>query len=399
MLTGWTTIQLGDAGVWRGGATPSMSVDEYWRNGTIPWVSSGDVKAPVLTNTNQMITAAAVDGSSSPLVAQGSIIIVTRSGILRKFLPVAQLAKPMAINQDIKAITPRPGIYPGFLLHSLIAHGPDILKRCLKSGTTVESVEYGWLKSFELPLPDSYEEQRAIATALSDVDGLLAGLDALIVKKKALKQGAMQQLLTGKQRLPGFKGEWVVRRLGDVAEVAMGHSPLSENYNRTGIGLPLVQGNADIVDRRSISRVWTTQITRACDEGDLIMTVRAPVGAVAIASTRSCIGRGVCALRATSADQKFLYHLLVFSEANWRILEQGSTFTSANSNQVRDFELRVPPTTTEQTAIAEVLSDMDAELAALEARRAKTALLKQGMMQELLTGRVRLVRSPMKPCT
>ncbi|MBV6404463.1 MAG: restriction endonuclease subunit S [Flavobacteriales bacterium] len=257
-------------------------------------------------------------------------------------------------------------------------------------GTKVTGISKGNIGNVVLcypPLP----EQRAIATALSDVDDLLAGLDALIAKKQALKQGAMQQLLTGQQRLPGFKGEWVVRRLGDVAEVEMGHSPSSAYYNRSGSGIPLVQGNADIENRRTFKRVWTTQITRTCEKGDLILTVRAPVGAVAIASQRSCLGRGVCCPKPKDCSKDFLYHALVYAEPAWQVLEQGSTFTAANSDQVKRFELAFAPTLVEQTAIAEVLSDMDAELAALETRRAKTALLKQGMMQELLTGRTRLV--------
>ena len=173
----------------------------------------------------------------------------------------------------------------------------------------------------------------------------------------------------------------------------MGQSPPSKFYNLQGLGLPLIQGNADIEGRRTIDRVWTTQTSKYCDAGDLILTVRAPVGTVAIAKKEACLGRGVCGLKPVG-DCAFLFHALVHAEGRWQTLEQGSTFTAANSEQVEQFRLRVPSDENEQTAIAVILSDMDAEIAALERRRDKTSAIKQGMMQQLLTGRVRLVSNP-----
>ncbi len=246
---------------------------------------------------------------------------------------------------------------------------------------------------FELvPLPvPSPEEQHAIAEALSDVDGLLAALEKLIAKKRAIKQAAMQQLLTGKTRLPGFTGKWRERPLADLAVVTMGQSPESKFYNGRGDGLPLIQGNADIENRQTIDRVWTTQASKRCDAGDLLLTVRAPVGAVGIAAKVACLGRGVCGLKPLG-DAAFLFHALVYAEPRWKVFEQGSTFTSANSKQVRQFLLSAPEEQDEQAAIATVLSDMDAEIEALECRRDKTKQIKQGMMQQLLTGRIRLVK-------
>jgi type I restriction enzyme S subunit len=244
------------------------------------------------------------------------------------------------------------------------------------------------VRKIRMPLPP-VPEQDAIAAALSDVDGLIASLDRLIAKKRAIKQAAMQQLLTGKTRLPGFKGKWDAKPLRALADITMGQSPSSSFYNLRGDGLPLIQGNADIEDRRSIARVWTTQASKRCIAGDILLTVRAPVGAVGVASESACLGRGVCGLRPL-ADSSFLLQALVCAEPRWKILEQGSTFTSANRTQVGQFELRVPLDPSEQHAIAVVLDDMDADLRSLEVRAAKAKAIKQGMMQALLTGRVRL---------
>jgi len=222
------------------------------------------------------------------------------------------------------------------------------------------------------------------------MDALLDGLDRLITKKRAIKQATMQQLLTGQSRLPGFSGEWEVKQLGDIAWIEMGQSPDSRHYNRSGNGLPLIQGNADIEARRTVARVWTTQVTKEGVAGDLLLTVRAPVGAVGKISEDCCLGRGVCSIR-PKVDADFLFHTLVHLESAWKNLEQGSTFTSANSKQVASFTLLVPVDSQEQISIATILSDMDTEITALETRRTKTRAIKQAMMQELLTGRTRLV--------
>ena len=273
-----------------------------------------------------------------------------------------------------------------------------------QAGGNRQGLNFNQIGSIRIPLPPTLTEQTAIATALSDADALIQSLERLIAKKRDIRQGAMQELLTGKMRLPGFekkKGykqtevgvipeDWGVKRLGDISYINMGQSPDSEFYSQSGNGLPLIQGNADIKERKTIQRVWTTHITKTCDVGDILLTVRAPVGSVGIASENSCVGRGVCSLKPIDIDKSYLFFILMFSEGRWKSLEQGSTFTAANSTQIADFPLIISPINAEQSAIAAVLSDMDAEIAALESKLAKARQIKQGMMQELLTGRIRL---------
>lgn len=253
--------------------------------------------------------------------------------------------------------------------------------------SSVDSVRMEMIAGMQIPLPPVHE-QAAIASALDDIDALLSSLDQLIAKKRDIQQATRQQLLTGQRRLPGFSGEWEINQLGDIVELIMGQSPSSSNYNRHGDGLPLIQGNADIADRITIKRIFTTELTKLGKCGDILLSVRAPVGEVARAAFDVCLGRGVCAIRGGS---DFLYHYLISIESSWAHLSKGSTFDSINSAELRTLELRIPPSQAEQSAIATILSDMDSELAALEARRDKARQLKQGMMQELLTGRIRLV--------
>ncbi len=262
----------------------------------------------------------------------------------------------------------------------------------LAVGMKVFGVSKTQLVKVKLPLPPTLEEQRAIATALSDVDALISGLDTLIEKKKAIKQGAMQELLTppdrGGKRLAGFSGDWDWKPLGLIAKIVMGQSPSSSNYNSDGKGLPLIQGNADIHNRKTIIRNFTSQVTKTGKKGDIIMSVRAPVGEVAKAVFDCCLGRGVCSI---SYHNGYLYQYLLHIEPNWSRFSTGSTFDSINSTQLAAVLIPIPLDLDEQRAISDVLSDMDAEILSLETKRMKYADLKQGMMQELLTGKTRLI--------
>ncbi len=239
-------------------------------------------------------------------------------------------------------------------------------------------------------VPDlTIDQQRSIGIASQNADTLISTLERLIAKKRSSKLGMMQQLLTGRTRLPGFRDKWMETPLGSIANVTMGQSPAGSTYNSHGHGLPLIQGNADITDRATFDRIWTTAPTKKCAAGDVILTVRAPVGYTAVASRDSCLGRGVCAV-STKGDNRFLFHSLVYAEPAWALYEQGSTFTSVNSNEVRCFSIAWPSDPAERLAIVDVLDATDRELSALGARLAKARAIKTGMMQELLTGRTRL---------
>lgn len=198
----WTKATLGELGRWAGGMTPSMANTRYWEGGDFPWVSSGDVKSAKLSDTSQHITMTAIRESATTVMPAGAIIIVNRSGILRRYLPVSLLMRDMAINQDIKGVILKPGLTSEFVLYCILHAGPDILASCLKAGTTVESIELTWLKRFAILLPN-LDEQTAIATVLSDMDTEIESLESKLAKAREIKQGMMQELLTGRIRLVG----------------------------------------------------------------------------------------------------------------------------------------------------------------------------------------------------
>lgn len=196
----WEKKRLEELGRWVGGMTPSMQNSIYWENGVIPWISSGDVKSTRLYSTGYSVSETAVKDKATTLIPEKSIIVVVRSGILRNYFPVAMNMVSMAVNQDVKALIPSEIVSADYLLQVLIENGNRILARCLKSGTTVESVEFRWLKSFSVWLP-SIAEQTAIAQVLSDMDADIAAVETRLTKARAIKQGMMQELLTGRIRL------------------------------------------------------------------------------------------------------------------------------------------------------------------------------------------------------
>ena len=254
--------------------------------------------------------------------------------------------------------------------------------------------------------PPTLSEQRAIAATLADVDGLLVGLDRLIAKKRDLKQAAMQQLLTGQTRLPGFQGVWEVKTLKHAAEISAGiNKPLSE----MGSGAlyvtvqDLYDGTSIRTDRLSRIRVSPAEIeAKGLAAGDIVFgkssVKREGIGYPSIfpGCTEAAVFSGFtyrARARSGVADASFLFYALRAARTRRWLIDnsQASALTNINQKIADAIPIRLPPTLEEQTAIATVLSDMDAELTALEARRDKTRALKQGMMQELLTGRTRLV--------
>lgn len=255
------------------------------------------------------------------------------------------------------------------------------------TGTTRLRIGLGELARIKLATP-KISEQNKIAQILSTWDKAIELKEKLIKEKQEQKKGLMQKLLTGEVRLPGFDGEWEEVRLGDIAKITMGQSPSSDNYNEKGVGLPLIQGNADLKDGVTSPKLFTSEVTKKSNSGDIIMSVRAPVGEIARSIHTCCIGRGVCSI--LSQHNEYLYHYLINNKRNWDKYSQGSTFESINSIDIHTFKIINPKSFKEQKAIAQILSTADKEIDLLNGELEQLKLQKKGLMQLLLTGIVRV---------
>jgi len=257
------------------------------------------------------------------------------------------------------------------------------------------------VKSFLVPLPP-LAEQKAIAEALSDVDDLIASLERLIAKKRDIKAATMGQLLTGRTRLPGFAGEWERKRLGDIVSTPITDGPhLTPKFLADGVPFlsvnNLVNNQIDFQSLRFVSRADHLEFSKKCKprKGDILFGKAASVGMVGLIETEMelNIWSPLALIRVghpTSA--RFVCYALQSSQVHRQIKLLTNSSSQGNIGMREIGLLEIPlPEPIEQAAIAAVLSDMDAEIEALESRLAKTRMLKQGMMQELLTGRTRLV--------
>lgn len=282
--------------------------------------------------------------------------------------------------------------------------------RFAQENTGVAQLTAPHVARYQVDLPP-LAEQRAIATALSDVDALIAGLERLIAKKRDIKQAAMQQLLTGQTRLPGFSGEWELRTLGDSVQFLkngvyaraeltemgdMKYLHYGDIHSATSVFLDADQTVMPYLPPQKAHKLDRLQ------DGDLVFAdasedkdgIGKAVELRGVGNKEVVAGLHTIAARFDKevlADgfKAYLPFMLPFSQ-HLKRLAAGTKVYATNRSHIASVELRLPGTK-EQTAIATVLSDMDADLTALESRLAKTRAIKQGMMQELLTGRTRLV--------
>jgi len=294
----------------------------------------------------------------------------------------------------------QPKLDQSFLYHLLVDLEPTWAWRG-QTGSQM-NLNTGLINGRLVSIPRRESEQRAIAEALSDVDALLDGLDRLIAKKRDLKQAAMQQLLTGQTRLPGFSDRWGLKRLCDIVSTPITDGPhLTPAFLTEGIPFlsvnNLVNNKLDLSSLRFISRNDHEEFSKKCRprRGDILFGKAASVGQVALIDTdiELNIWSPLALIR---VGDRALAQFVVFALQTRDVYRQIALLTNASSQGnigMSDIgRIAIPlPTVPEQTAIAVVLSDMDAELAALESRRDKTRDLKQAMMQELLTGKTRLL--------
>lgn len=305
------------------------------------------------------------------------------------------------VNQHVCIIrTIKSQIDPKFINYFLLSNCGQRQIESFQAGGNRQGLNFEQIRSFQLPIPP-LAEQRAIATALSEVDALLTKLDQLIAKKRDLKQAAMQQLLTGQTRLPGFSGEWEVKRLGDVASFFKGK------------GLPksalVASGAEPCIHYGELFTQYPETIREVISHTDDSLNAFRSVGNDVLMPTSDVTPRGLAKascvvddgvilggdILVIRSDKKricgtFLSYVIRSAEEQVLQLVSGTTVFHLYGSDMKKFAFSMP-SLPEQTAIASVLSDMDAELASLEARRNKTLALKQGMMQELLTGRIRLL--------
>lgn len=334
--------------------------------------------------------------------------------ILSRNLPLAFVVKGKVwVNNHAHVLKVKEGYNTRFLSEML----ESLDYENYNSGTAQPKLNQKTCASIKIPLPPTLAEQEAIARALSDMDALIAAQGQLIAKKRALKQGAMQELLTGKRRLTGFgagsgyqqtevgviPADWEVKKLGKLSNLIIDGTHYTPKYTNRGVPFLRVtdiqNATVDFSGLKFISASEHQELSKRCNpqKGDLLLSKNGTIGIPKVVdwNWEFSIFVSLCLIKIRRdkldvmlLEQMFKSHLFTLQ---LKQLSKQGTVTNLHLEDIRKIEFPLPPTLAEQRAIATALSDMDAELSQLEAQLGKYEQLKQGMMQELLTGKTRLI--------
>ena len=387
-----------------------LKASEYSGIEGVPLISVGEVGDGSfrVTQHTPLVPPSVVRRLPQYLLRTGDIVFGRKGAVERSAL-VTESEDGWFLGSDGIRVRPMRGCFPSYLACQFQRYEVKTWLLQNATGTTMPSLNQGILGRAQIPYAP-LPEQRAIAAALSDVDALLEGLTRLIAKKRDLKQAAMQQLLTGQTRLPGFRGEWKMKRLGEVGSVLRGvsyrgNSDLS-GYDTVRTKRLLRSNNVQnaVVVTSEVQYVDAARVSysQVLSKNDILICMangsKSLVGKAGLFVVNDgyeyTFGAFMGCFRtdAAFAHPRFVFSL--FQTGRYRDYVSnflaGSSINNLRPSLIASLDF-IFPALPEQTAIATVLSDMDAELSALEARRAKTLDIKQAMMQELLTGRIRLV--------
>lgn len=251
------------------------------------------------------------------------------------------------------------------------------------NGSTMVHITKTMMEEREISLPN-FQEQSAIGSLFRTLDDLLTSYKENLANYQALKTTTLSKMFpkageaVPEIRLDGFEGEWENKILSEVTSITMGQSPKSENYTDNPNDYILVQGNADIKDKRVVPRLWTTEVTKFAEIGDIILTVRAPVGDIGKTDYSVVIGRGVAAIKGND----FIFYTLEKMKMTgfWNKFSTGSTFESISSNDIKEAIIQVP-TFEEQQAIGAYFSNLDQIITSYQEKITQLEILKKKLLQ------------------
>ncbi|MDA9885106.1 restriction endonuclease subunit S [Burkholderiaceae bacterium] len=391
------TSALTESGTWQ--QVTLQKIFEIRAAGDIDWSKwrrEKDQRYPYPVYANGRANSG-LHGYASYAVEAGNAVTLTARGTIGELGYAFFRAKSFTPIGRLLVLRPKQGVEALFYASYINSR-----VRFAQENTGVAQLTAPQISQVVLDLPP-LPEQVKIAAVLKDVDALLNSLDRLIAKKRDLKQAAMQQLLTGQTRLPGFSGEWEVKRLGDVGRLFKG-SGVTKDQTRSGTlacvryGELYTQHNYVIQEFYSWISPAVAATAVKLKQGDILFAgsgeTKEEIGKCAafVGGIEAYAGGDIVILRPENSDSHFLgYYLNTAAIVQQKASRgQGDAVVHINSSALSNVMCKLPPVR-EQAAVAEVLNKMDIELHDLHKRRNKTAALKQGMMQELLTGRTRLV--------
>ena len=313
--------------------------------------------------------------------------IMSGAGTIGRISRVPKGIKPGVINQALIRLKTDTGRIDSdyFLQWMRSARMQNRLTDANPASAMVNLVPMSDVKNWGVSAPSLLEQQK-MGRFFSKVDNLITIQHIKLKKLQAIKQAYLHEMFPAegesvpKRRFEGFTGEWKIQELGEIAQITMGQSPSSNNYTNNPSDHILVQGNLDMKNNRVCPRIWTKQVTKKANKGDIILTVRAPVGDVGKTDYDVVLGRGVAGIK----GNEFLFQLLIKLKINdfWSNLSTGSTFDSINSDDIRTTEVLIP-SIEEQQKIGSFFRKLDERIALQQAKINKLKAMKQAYLHEM----------------
>ena len=377
----WVEAKWGEClATFSSGATPYRGVPAYYK-GNVKWISSGELNYNVILDTIEHISEQAVKDTNLKVHQPGTMLIAI-TGLEAEGTRgrCALVGTPATTNQSCLAINGTDKVCIEYLFEFYKMFGCALaFKYC--QGTKQQSFTAEIVKKLPIIYPRTIDEQKAIAKRLSEIDELIAGLGSQIEKRCKIKEGAMQQLLTGKKRIPGFCEKWTKQKIGDICRCERGTMLTSEQYKIGNI--PVIAGGKSPAGFHNEANRRGVSITVSCSgaSAGYVSKYEMPIFAT------DCFTIG----ESEKYNVNFIYYILQLNQQQIYMLQTGGAQPHVHPKDLQPFEILYTSDISEQNAIAQILGDMDNEIVQLEAERDKYTLIKQGMMQELLTGKTRLV--------
>lgn len=394
----WETSKLGDIGQFKNGINKDKDKFGYG----VPIIGLMDVFG--VNHINSTANSGLVDASpyeqEDYSLKEGDVLFV------RSSVKPAGVGLTAVVEQTLQN-----AVFSGFLLRyrtekltvgfKRYAFYASYFRENLIAASTVSAntnINQDSLKQLVLAYPTDEAEQNKIAQAISHIDALILNLEEQLSKKKAIKQGAMQKLLTGKKRLPEFSGEWESIALGKVSSFYNGGTPSKKREDWWTGNIPWISSSD--LSESSITSVKISRFisqdavehsaTRICPKNAVLIVSRVGVGKVAVSPCELCTSQDFTAVVSSRHNPYFLAYMLMPLMKDLAIQAQGTSIKGVTTEDIQ--KIAIPtPTIDEQNAIVNILANMDSEIEALEQKLAKYRQVKQGMMQQLLTGKIRLV--------
>ncbi len=430
---GWERRSLGSLGTWQGGGTPSKEVPEFWLNGSIPWVSPKDMKVSQMVEAEDHITEAAVAASATNVIPANAVLVVTRSGILRHSLPVALTMRSVAINQDIRALTLASGNIPAYIYWAFRRYEREILQDCSKDGTTVQSIEFSRLQSFEMPVPSIDEQRRIVAAIEQQMTRVSAGIASLQTASRRLERQRESVLWAstlgrfsdawGKEEmsldasivqgegkevdeLPTLLPGWSWSKLGQVASIAGGVTKDARKEAAADlVEVPYLRvanvqrGHLDLRNVTTIRVPAETAIRLELQNGDVLLNEggdrdKLGRGWVWEGQIQGCIHQNHvfrARLKVPGLDPKFVsWHGNTFGRA-WfdRHGSQTTNLASISMSKLKELPIPIPPANQMRAIVAETerqLTLIDQTSDSVKSALARSEQLRQAILSAAFKG-------------